>query len=228
MAINYTGLNEDRAKYYLQWLKKYFYGVYTEEEVEERFFASQKFLNYDWDKKVDEIEFYKKTNHYTFNLLYWHSMTDKIDIMKKLAAFFADAKTVLDYGGGIGVDANDLLELGYQVEVVDFISPSTIAGKSLHIDLNFKDITLHPKDSKYDLVLAIDLIGHISNVPLILDELVSMTNKYLVIGLDLCCFEDIPMHHKENEEWQLKTQPYLEEKGFKLVGQVSNNIVMKR
>ena len=224
--LNFTGLNEERAKYYLNWLKKYFYGVYSKEEIEHRFFHSLEYLNKDWKNKPSEIEFYKKTNHYIFNLLYWHSMTNKINIMRELAEFFKDAQTVLDFGAGIGVDSNELKNLGYDVTAFDFDCHSLNAGMFLFPLVKFTSSWYY--NEKYDVVLAMDVIGHVPDVKKILDELISRTKKYLVIGLDLCCFDTQPMHHKENAEWQTKTQTYLEDKGFENVGQVQNNIVMRK
>ena len=225
-GLNFTGLNEERAKHYLSWLKKYFYGVYSSEEVEHRFFHSLEYLNNDWENKPNEREFYKKTNHYIFNLLYWHSMNDKINVMKELSEYFKDAKTVLDYGAGIGVDSNELTNLGYEVVAFDFDCPSLRVGMFLFPKVHFTS-RFYQHDVS-DVVLAMDVIGHVPDVKKLLDYLIKITNKYLVIGLDLCCFENQPMHHKENEEWQTKTQTYLEDKGFEQVGQVQNNIVMKK
>ncbi len=226
--LNFTGLNEKRARYYLDFLKKYFYGVYTSAEIEKRFFQSQEYLNKDWENKPNEIEFYKKTNHYIFNLLYWHSMDSKINIMKELAEFFRDGKTVIDYGCGMGIDSHELIKKGYDVVSIDFESNSMRAGMELFPEVVFLSLDNMQLKTKVDVVLGIDLLGHVPDVKQILDELIANTRKYLVIGLDLCCFEEMPMHHKENEEWQTKTQKYLEEKGFELVGQVSNNIVMRK
>jgi len=226
--LNFNGLNETRAKYYLDWLKKYFYGVYSEEEVEHRFFNSLEYLNKDWENRPSEIEFYKNTNYYIFNLLYWHSMNAKIDVMQELQVFFKDAKTILDYGCGIGVDSNELIKLGHKVLSVDFDCPSMDVGIKLHPKVDFWSLDRMNLKGNFDLVLAMDLIGHVPDVQDILDRLISYTDKYLVIGLDLCCFDTQPMHHEENAEWQTKTQTYLEEQGFELIGQVENNIVMRK
>lgn len=229
--LNFTGLDENKAKSYLDFLYRYFKNVYTKDEIESRFFNAKKYLREDWENKISEEDFYKSTNNYIFSLMYWHSMDAKKNILKQLLSAFQPAQTVLDFGCGIGIDAIELSLLDKSVTAVDFDSKSFSAAKQLAAESNAKVNFMKIEEFKetlFDAVLLMDVIGHVPDVQKILDLAIKLSRKYIVVGLDLCDFEEQPFHHKENEEWQVKTQSYLESKGYYLVKRVENNIVMKK
>ena len=114
-------------------------------------------------------------------------------ILKLLAKYNINAKSILDIGCGSGrilVELKNKLPLDSNFYGVD-ISPQAIElAKSINeanINIELRDITTNKLSDKYDLTLVIDVIEHVEDYFKIIRELREVSNYTLFhIPLDLC------------------------------------------
>jgi ubiquinone/menaquinone biosynthesis C-methylase UbiE len=114
-------------------------------------------------------------------------------ILKLLAKYNINAKSILDIGCGSGrilVELKNKLPLDTNFYGVD-ISPQAIElAKSINeanINIELRDITTNKLSDKYDLTLVIDVIEHVEDYFKIIRELREVSNYTLFhIPLDLC------------------------------------------
>ncbi|MEY4892025.1 MAG: hypothetical protein RIQ34_637 [Bacteroidota bacterium] len=114
-------------------------------------------------------------------------------ILKLLAKYNINAKSILDIGCGSGrilVELKNKLPLDSNFYGVD-ISPQAIElAKSINeanINIELRDITINKLSDKYDLTLVIDVIEHVEDYFKIIRELREVSNYTLFhIPLDLC------------------------------------------
>jgi SAM-dependent methyltransferase len=124
---------------------------------------------------------------------------------------FAEAHVLrrfADFGCGIGLDAQMLIQRGYEVDFFDLISPSTkYLQWRLRHDLGC-EVGIHdPYETvhvKYDLAYAVDVIEHVAD-PLVLVERLFLAADY--VCLNLFCHDQITraandMHYPLNH-WTL-------------------------
>lgn len=92
-------------------------------------------------------------------------------LVNRLARYFKDKKTILDYGCGVGYLIPHLLKRGFQVTGLEF------SGKSIEIvndqfgkSPNFKGAFLHDellnKNEKFDVIFVIEVIEHLDDATL--------------------------------------------------------------
>jgi 2-polyprenyl-3-methyl-5-hydroxy-6-metoxy-1,4-benzoquinol methylase len=87
--------------------------------------AYQQTLEEEAAKADDEIEFYRTSRAYLYNLTAFAMTGTKLPYLELLTRAVPRGARLLDYGCGIGSDGLMLLEAGYHVEFADFDNPST-------------------------------------------------------------------------------------------------------
>ncbi|MEU0240924.1 class I SAM-dependent methyltransferase [Nocardiopsis sp. NPDC006198] len=112
--------------------------------------------------------FYTHSQGYLYDLTHFHYMQAKRTFLHALRAFADHHRltTIADVGCGIGLDAQALLNTGYDVHAYDLDNPS-LAYARWRFDLDMgagervHDLAEFPGRA-YDLVYAADVIGHSS------------------------------------------------------------------
>lgn len=150
-----------------------------------------------WEKKgpmtEDRIQaFYKQTTNYIYELGEWHLFVpDKrasdlqlVEDMKKLKP-----KNILDFGGGVGLMAVLLARAGFDVTLADLDGTSldfaAFRAKRHSIPLKIwkSDVDKAAPDTKYDVILALDVLEHLPKNVLnsVVDRLVALKHDKTVI-----------------------------------------------
>lgn len=145
-------------------------------------------------KTDQEVEnFYRTNEEYLWDLACWHSMDDKSAENQKLADVCSflhpNAKTVIDYGCGIGQNGLIFAKCGYDVTLVDF---DTVCFKfaKWRADKYSKTVNLVTMDdlrrsltkkhsvfkNRYDVVLCFDVLEHltVSQLRQVTEELLTL------------------------------------------------------
>ena len=115
-----------------------------------------------------------------------------IFFLKLLEKNFSKIKTILNLGGG---QKRYLKESPYTVTEIDMSGDNDIT-------LNLDEIKKIPLDNKsFDAVVALDVLEHLENFHLILDEMNRLSKKYIFISLpnSFGSFFDI-IFNKEKED----------------------------
>jgi len=143
----------------------------------------------DWEKanpKTEEevIEFYKKCKNYIFDLAEWHEQAYQkkwdLDLIKIVKTINPMAKTVLDYGCGIGSNGFLFHEAGFDVTLADLESFSLDFAKFIikkyNLPINVIKIDKEDIKDKFDVILCLDTIEHVVDPKGLLEKLVSYLN----------------------------------------------------
>ena len=140
------------------------------------------------DPKGDEqVEnFYRNCKEYLWDLSGWHASPAKRrqnrEYVASIKEKYPDARTILDYGCGIGENGLMMAKAGYEVTLVDFDTNSFKFAKfraknySDNVKfLTFDEFRANLKDykEKFDLVLCLDVLEHLTPKQLkqVIDEL---------------------------------------------------------
>ncbi len=157
-------------------------------------------------------DFYKKTTNYIYELAEWHLwVPDKrasdeqiVKDMKQLAP-----KNILDFGGGVGLNALLLAREGLDVTLADLDSTSLdfaqFRAKRHNIALKIwkTDKQAAPPDAKYDVILALDVLEHLPREVLrdMVDKLVKLKHDRtrIIMSAPFGRTSVHPMHLDSNE-----------------------------
>jgi 2-polyprenyl-3-methyl-5-hydroxy-6-metoxy-1,4-benzoquinol methylase len=165
----------------------------THEQVRERMKQGSEPLKKEWLKwekegpmTEDRINaFYKQTTNYIYELGEWHLFVPSkresdLALIANLKA--KGAKNVLDFGGGVAMVAIPLARAGIDVTLADLDGTSLDFAKfraDRHgdkIKIWRSDVEPMPPDKKYDAILALDVLEHLTKDTLhaIVDKLVKL------------------------------------------------------
>jgi len=114
--------------------------------------------------------FYKQTTNYIYDLGQWHlwdhdkraSDARLVEDLKTLGA-----KSILDFGGGVGFNALMLAGAGFDVTLADLDSASLefaqfrAKRRALKMRIWKTDLEPMPPLAKYDVILALDVLEHL-------------------------------------------------------------------
>src|SRR5262245_7863170 len=128
--------------------------------------------------------FYKQTQNYIYDLGEWHLWSkDKRD---SDLALVEDMKTkykpknILDFGGGVGLNAIPLARAGFDVTLADLDS-ATLRFAVFHAERRGvplkiwkSDVEPAAPDAKYDVILILDVLEHLPH-----DELDAVVDKLI-------------------------------------------------
>jgi len=164
----------------------------TEAEVRERTKRGAVPLKEEWEAwekqgpmTPDRIkEFYKQTANYIYELGHWHLWDSKkrqsdlalVDDMRNRLR----PKNILDFGGGVGLNALPLARAGFDVTLADLDSTTLrfAAFRAERHGVRLKvwksDVEPAPPDKTYDVILVLDVLEHLPK-----DELDSVVDKLI-------------------------------------------------
>ncbi len=131
------------------------------------------------------ISFYKKCKDYIFDLAGWHEQPYKkewdLNLVKIVKSISPNAKTVLDYGCGIGSNGFLFNEAGFDVTLADLESFSLDFAKFVinKYKLNVKTIETDKTkmSGKFDVILCLDTFEHVKEPKTLLENLASLLNS---------------------------------------------------
>jgi hypothetical protein len=188
--LNIIDYIEQNQEVMLDWMMEFFGDKYTREQLYQNTYGSGRIsgsgirngtvqladeFNSLPDREVDTIKnWYGETDFYIFDLLPYNGgymFKEKCDEVISLIKRF-DAKTVIDFGGGIGVMAIYLRQNTdckiYYADIKDGVTyrfAKFLMGKFGIDDIGmFGDAELFASDVKADLLLATDCFEHIPNM----------------------------------------------------------------
>ena len=186
------------------------YSGRTVEDIEKEYFENvdshKEFYNVCKQEK-DAVQFYEKTDHYLYELLYWESCKSKFIEFKKLELFIKKykIKKILDYGGGVGSLCIYLHNKGMKCDYLD------VPGRTSDFaSWRFKKIGMGNKIlftgknlpfQEYDLVTSYDVLEHVYNPEDSVEVISSLIakNKYFICK---CSFSGGGLHLTKNEKYQ--------------------------
>lgn len=193
-------------------------------DVEIKVMDGPLFMKREWEEKdpktAEEIkEFYKETKNYLFDLAHWHFSNRRQFDLELTADIIENvgAKTVLDFGCGIGQNAILLARQGVKVTLADLDSYTLnfaierFKKHKLSCDIWTVDKDKHPT-KKYDVILAFDVFEHmtIEDMEVAIEQLISMKHKDTKVYQTSTFTKDAggnnpyPMHF--NDEIEKRTQ----------------------
>lgn len=121
------------------------------------------------------------------------------------------SKTAIEFGCAAGIASKLLTDLGYEVTATDISAYAVVKAKKLYPTIHFlkHDIQKpYPSKTKYDVVMALDVIEHLEDPP---KAIKNMYNLAKPTGLVLCSTPNdythewkVPTHIsvKKPEEWK--------------------------
>jgi len=130
--------------------------------------------------------FYKQTPNYIYDLGAWHLWSkDKRDSDLALVDDMITAyrpRNILDFGGGVGLNAIPLAQAGFDVTLADLDSTTLsfakfrAARRGIAIKVWKSDAEPAPPDATYDVILVLDVLEHLPA-----DELDSVVDKLIAL-----------------------------------------------
>jgi len=158
--------------------------------------------------------FYKQTANYIYELGQWHLwLADK---RKSDLALVEDMRTkykpknILDFGGGVGLNALQLARAGFDVTLADLDSTTLqfAAFRAQRHGVPLKiwksDVEPAPIDPTYDVILVLDVLEHLPKDELhaIVDQLIRLKHPgtQIILSAPFGRTATHPMHLDETED----------------------------
>jgi hypothetical protein len=157
--------------------------------------------------------FYHESLAYLYDLIHFHfsGYKDSFFNLIEIAMKNLDLHSIADFGCGVGLDGQMLMNRGFNVNFLDFYSPCTKFLKwRLAKDMKFQGevLELYKTHQKYDLAYAVDVLEHVQDPNVFLDYIFNSA-QYVCINLfphDLKYWDAKDMHLPLNH-WQIL--PYM-------------------
>ena len=226
--------------YQIDLVTEFFDGKYTREQVEDFLFTEvdnegqniRKGVKVLADEFIDEFgmgklatdtetdskvrDWYEATDFYVFDLLPWNtcgSFQDKLQYTKDRLNEL-ESKTIVDYGGGLGIVSIALHETGNfdKIYYVDLKGSVTYGFAEFLINkLGLKDKIIMMGDTEFfesdlfvDCIVSNDCFEHICDLETCIDELVKKTNL-IVHDSTFQTDHHTPQHlHSQGMDWFLQ------------------------
>ncbi len=151
-----------------------------------RFATLRGFLDQEWASLGSR--FYERSIGYLYDLTFFHYMDAKDGFFQLVTRFAREhgITRIADVGCGIALDAQALIQAGYDIDGYDLDNPShAYARWRLERDLPGNH-HIHPMSRlasrRYPLAYAVDVVGHV-NDPAALIELMLRVADYVIINL---------------------------------------------
>ena len=167
-----------------QRLAAYLGDDFASQLTEER--ALRTFLDQEWARL--RPNFYRHSTGYLYDLTLFHYSGAKDGFFRALIDFASEhgLSNIADIGCGVGLDAQALLQAGYDVHAYDLDNPSlTYARWRFERDLGAASrVHALPElaDCRYQLVYAVDVLGHATD-PAALIDLLFTTGDHVAVNL---------------------------------------------
>jgi len=162
---------------------------------------------------ADQVRFYRQQELYIADLTGWllrdSAVAAFIGMLREYLGKYG-IETVLDYGCGIGTQGLSLAEAGAEVTLMDIEGPvwdyAQWRARKHGLFNKVRWLPLAPMMDDYDLILCIDVVGHVPDPFRLLQELADKT-EFLFYNKDFriqARAEDdrYPQHHREPEGWE--------------------------
>jgi SAM-dependent methyltransferase len=152
--------------------------------------------------------FYKQTANYIYDLGAWHLWSERKresdvalvdDIVNKYRP-----KNILDFGGGVGLNAIPLARAGLDVTLADLDSTTLRFAKfraerrGVAIKVWKSDVEPAPPDATYDVILVLDVLEHLpaGELDSVVDKLIQLKHAKteIIIHAPFGKTGDHPMH----------------------------------
>jgi 2-polyprenyl-3-methyl-5-hydroxy-6-metoxy-1,4-benzoquinol methylase len=164
-------------------------------------------------------EFYKQTSNYIHELGQWHlwdASKRKSDLALVDDMRAKKPKNILDFGGGVGINAFLLARAGFDVTLADLDSTTLrfaqfrAERRGIRLKVWKSDVEPNAPDKKYDVILALDVLEHLPK-----DELESVVNRLIQLkhaGTEIIVSAPFgrtamhPMHLDEDEQTKHQMQ----------------------
>ncbi len=161
--------------------------------------------------------FYKQTTNYIYELGEWHLFVPNkresdLALVEQMRAKRAPKppKTILDFGGGVGLMAIPLARAGFDVTLADLEGTSlefaTFRAKRHGVPLKIwrSDVEPMPPEAKYDVILALDVFEHLPKDDLrnTVDKLIKLKhpNTEIIMSAPFGRTATHPMHMDADDE----------------------------
>jgi len=179
-------------------------------------------------KNKDEIlKFYRETDSYIFDLLIEHNRPIREQLRKLILSKlknYSRINSILDYGSGLGIDAKYFDRNNYNVTAYELESKTANFSKFLiqNEKSNVKLVTSQDNLSKYDAVICLEVLEHVTNPTETLSKIYShlnqngiliLTESFEMVGLNY------PSHLLENQKYGNSWKNEAEKIGFTIVDQ---------
>jgi hypothetical protein len=167
------------------------------------------------------IEFYRNSN-YIDELVHWHTHSKIFSarkVIRILLDYLPEKSSILDFGGGIGSDSLAWDFFGYKVyyyeinkRCIDFMR---FRMKSLETQIEIiKDIKIV---NSYDAVVMFDVIAHLKDPFMTLNEISEKTNM-LIFTVDLGVHDERKAGQPQHSDFSRNTiYKHLENLGFRKI-----------
>lgn len=146
----------------------------------------RRFLDHEWHQLGPD--FYRRSIGYLYDLTHFHFADAKRVFFETVVDTIEDHKLarVADIGCGVALDAQALLQAGHDIHGYDLDNPSLAYARwRLARDCDAAHI-IHPIDdlaeARYDLVYAVDVIGHAAEPSALIARLMNV-GAYVVVNL---------------------------------------------
>jgi 2-polyprenyl-3-methyl-5-hydroxy-6-metoxy-1,4-benzoquinol methylase len=200
----------------------------TKEQVRERMARGAVPLKEEWEAwekqgpmTPDRIQaFYKQTTAYIYELGQWHlwnasKRKSDLALVEEMRTKYKP-KRILDFGGGVGLNAFLLAHAGFDVTLADLDSVSLRFARfraerhGVHLKLWSSDVEPAPPDEKYDVILALDVLEHLPRAELdaVVDKLIRLKHAgtQVIISAPFGRTAAHPMHLDEDEHTRLQVR----------------------
>ena len=156
--------------------------------------------------------FYKETWNYIYELGAWHLWSaDKrrsdLALVDEIATY--KPHNILDFGGGVALNAIPLARAGFDVTLADLDSTTLRFGvfhatrRGVSLKIWKSDVEPAPPDKTYDVILVMDVLEHLpaDELTAVVDKLVKLKtpSTKIILHAPFGKTDDHPMHIDENE-----------------------------
>jgi 2-polyprenyl-3-methyl-5-hydroxy-6-metoxy-1,4-benzoquinol methylase len=173
------------------------------------------------------LDYYKTTERYLYELIYWEALKSKQIEFKKVYLFCSKMKInrLLDFGGGVGGLSIFMAQRGLKCDYLDVPGKTSDFAKwrfrqrNLEINSYANAETLPP--SAYNAVIAFDVLEHLFDV----EEAIGKTERALRnkgYFISRSTFGDAGLHLPKNKKFQdIKVfNAMMEKYNFRFMGQL--------
>ena len=188
----------------------------TEQEARHRIAGGEERMKAEWEAWEKQAamtperikQFYKQTENYIYDLGRWHLW--RVNKRRSDLALIEDMRTkykpknILDFGGGVGLNALPLARAGFDVTLADLDSRTLqfaqfrAQRRGIPLKLWRSDVEPAPPDPKYDVILVLDVLEHLpaDELRAVVDKLIRVKHAgtQIILSAPFGRTDEHPMH----------------------------------